>query len=171
MLAHHPKHFAQMGCDFSIRFGFVSGSQYGQRFGLLAKAKFRPAQAVLDVSVLRRQLHRFFDQLQRFVQADVPIRQGITQGIEGVGFLGCQGHQLTQQGLHFVEALEFFADEGQLGQQFGVVRLFVHRGTHQHIGCCRVAVFTQPKGLRQHFAQRLLCIGRFDLCKDLTCLV
>ena len=88
MLAHDPKHFAQMGCDFGIRFGFVGGPQQGQSFGLLTQAKLHPAQTVLNVGVLRCQFHRFFDQLQRLVQSNVAIGQRVTQGIVGMGLFG-----------------------------------------------------------------------------------
>ena len=68
-------------------------------------------------------LARLLDQLAGFCQTDIPVGEGVTQSIESMRVFGFAFHEFAQQTFHLVKAIELFADHGQLGHQFGVLRV------------------------------------------------
>ena len=129
------------------------GKRAAQRFqclGILAHAKQHPTQAVDDVGVLRGEFKRLFDQLARFGQAQVAIRQRIAPSIVRMRMIGLQLHHAFQITFEYVNAIEFFSDHRLIVKQINGIRRAFERLAEQVIRILVGQRLAQQIGFRLH---------------------
>ena len=129
------------------------------RLPQVALAKLHPAQAVLDVGIVGRQLHRLVDQGAGFRQAQVAIGQRVAQRVVGLRGFGLELDQPAQQPLHRVELAHPLGGRGGVVQQGFLVGRLLQRAAQQVVGLLGLTVVTQQLGLGQQLQPGVLGIA------------
>ena len=98
--------------NFSIFKTLESHSQPFQRILHVAKSIADPAQAIQYRGIIRHQLSRTLDIVERFFQPFCPVCQRVSQCIKRIRVLRFSGQQLEQVRLGDIDTINLFRHQG-----------------------------------------------------------